>query len=56
MSELKKVAKEFVEGLISDLDGGGSNYSPDLRDSLFDNRDWLERHVADLLKKHAALK
>lgn len=54
MGALETTAKEFVDRLLDELDVGGSNYSPDLRDSLTDNRKWLEEMIADLLESRDA--
>jgi hypothetical protein len=47
----EEVAKKFVAELIDDLDVGGGNYSPDLRDSLSDEQEWLVTKLTGLLNR-----
>lgn len=48
---MERKSKEFVDRLLKELDVGGSHYSPDLRDSLRDAREWLEDEIENLLEE-----
>jgi hypothetical protein len=49
-TRLNDIAKEFVDKLLADLDVKGSHHQPDLRDSISDEREWLEDQIAELLE------